>query len=243
MLRNACRTGLLGLSCALLLLTLPAGAEETSESDQLTLYRAVSYYSDEASFDSDELKNSLSEKVFAKLMQDAGWSMKIRYLPLKRAISLYQADPEGCVVAPLPVNTDLQQSSDIYYMNPFWIYVLKDRGFKTIADLRSFGSIDGSDDFIGHTILGDLERMNAPSFQVLMAMLRSRRVDAIPLGELAQMHEPEVGKTIVRLSEEPFLLIPHRLRCKRTPKTALMLEAVNRVLAENPAPHGVLQTP
>ncbi len=237
MLRNAYRSGLWGMCCALVVLWFSASvayAEEVADHDQITLYRAVSYYSDEASFDSVELKNSPSEQIFAKLMQDAGRSVKIRYLPLKRAISLYQADPVGCVIAPLPVNTEVQQSSDIYYMNPFWIYVMKDRDFKSIDDLRSFGNIDGADDFIGRTILGGLERINAPSFQVLMAMLRSRRVDAIPLGELAQLNEPEVGKTIVPLSEEPFLKIPHRLRCKRTPKTMLMLEAFNRAIAENP---------
>lgn len=210
-----------------------ATADEVQADDRIVLYRAVSYYSDEASFDSAALRNSPSEQIFAKLMQDAGWSLKIRYLPLKRAVSLYQADPSGCAITPLPVSTEREQSSEIFYMNPFWIYVLKDRGFTSVDELRSFGNIDGADSFIGRTMFADLERINAPSFQVLIAMLRSRRVDAIPLGELARANEPEVGETIVPLTDEPFLRIPHHLRCKRTLRTMQMLEAVNRAIAEH----------
>lgn len=240
--KGACAVVMLVLAHALPGMALPVAAQEAPDdmaghagdhaaSGKRVLYRPISYYSNSSNGLSGKLaEDSAVERALFSVVDRLPEPVELRYMPLKRAISLYMASSDACVVAPR-YSEDPDLASEVFYANPFWIYVRADSDFKSYEDLRSFGSIDGADLIAGRVVFGQLERIFAPNFQSLIAMLLSGRVDAIPLGELALDNEGELMPRMRRLSEKPFLNLEMRIRCKPTPENRAFLAAVNDAIA------------
>lgn len=205
--------------------------ENSDVEETILLYRPISYYKGSSdSFTGKEAADIPAERVLFNLLSQIEQPVVVRYLPLKRAVSQYGASRDDCVVAPRNGEGEPDVVSDVFYASPFWIYVLADSSVQKHEDIRTFGTIDGADMMTGKVIFGATERTFAPNFQSLIAMLLSGRVEAIPLGELALLNEPDLGPKIRRLSEEPYVTIDMRIRCKRTARNELFVSMVNGVL-------------
>ncbi len=209
------------------------GSAEEAAADSILLYRPISYYKTSGDgFSADSVAEITTERALFAILDRVPQPVSLRYVPLKRAISLYGASVDDCVIAPKVGERELDIVSDVFYRNPFWIYVLKDSPVQSYNDLRSFGTVDGADMLTGRVIFGGLERTFAPNFQSLIAMLLSRRVDAIPLGELAIENEPTLVGRMRRLSEEPYVTIDMRFRCKKSERNEAFIAAVNAAIRD-----------
>ncbi|WP_417451938.1 hypothetical protein [Kordiimonas sp.] len=201
----------------------------------ITLYRPISYYtSGGGSFSGALAENTGAERALTALLARLGAQVNVRYVPLRRAFGRYASSTDACIVVPSKGDGERDIASEIYYRNPFWIYVLKSSGITSFQQLESYGMIDGADAITGRVLFPGLERTYAPNFQSLIAMLRSGRVQAIPLGELAILNEPDIDDDLMRLDENPYLYLDMRLRCKRSPRTQALIDEVNAVLATKP---------
>jgi hypothetical protein len=233
--------GVMGLFGATLLLAvgMPPGAQADDEAGNGTaasggrvLYRPISYYSNASDgFSGRTTAASAVEQALLAVLAHVPEPVELRYMPLKRAISLYIVSADACVVAPRNGQEEPDLVSDVFYANPFWVYVRADSAFQSYKDLKTFGSIDGADMIAGQVVFGHLERTFAPNFQSLIAMLLSGRVDAIPLGELALDNEGDLMPRMRRMTEEPFLTLDMRIRCKPSGENEAFIGAVNKAIA------------
>lgn len=202
--------------------------ENSDAEETILLYRPISYYKGGAdSFTGKEVADIPAERVLSRLLAQLEQPVVVRYLPLKRAISQYGASRDDCIVAPRNGEGEPDVVSDVFYASPFWIYVLNDSPVQSHDNISTFGTIDGADMMTGKVLFGATERTFAPNFQSLIAMLLSGRVEAIPLGELALSNEPDLAPKVRRLSDEPYVTIDMRIRCKRTARNELFVSMVN----------------
>ncbi|WP_262689825.1 hypothetical protein [Kordiimonas aestuarii] len=212
-------------------------SEDAPEKEAITLYRPIGYYrNDNRSFSGEQAGTTPAEQTMFSLLDRVDMPVQVRYVPLKRALSLYGSSQNACIIAPSNGEGEPDIVSDVFYSSPFWVYVLKSSGITSYHELTSYGTIDGADVITGRVLFGALERTYAPNFQSLIAMLRSGRVQAIPLGELALANEPGLEEDLVRLDDEPFVTVDMRVRCKRTVSGRALVDMVNAVLAGQPAP-------
>jgi hypothetical protein len=215
----------------------PVGAQagetgQSSADDTIVLYRPISYYQNNInSFNGDAVRDIPAEQALQRVLARLHEKVEVRYVPLKRAMSLFRASEGDCLVAPYNGKDLPDIVSDVFYVSPFWLFVLNDSPVRHYRELKTVGMIDGADRLVGQVLFGDKDRTLAPTFQSLIAMLLSGRVEAIPLGELALANEPTLQHKIRRLTGEPDIRLDMRIRCKHTPRNEWLISAADITIA------------
>lgn len=157
--------------------------------------------------------------------------VRLEWVPVRRAFQQFTQGENSCIY-------DMQNRgrldaeghllSQPLSVSRFWLYgrigaseAEKDR---RVAG-RRVGTITGAELFFDPTSYGDTDWVFASSYEALIAMLESGRVDAVTLGPGITQGVIQLPKDFVRLNADPFLTIHGILRCKDTPEARALMEA------------------
>lgn len=209
------------------------GKAVSQDTAPLLIYRPVGTFTAHQSFDEGESSAPSLLRRIDLIFARIDMPVDMRAVPVKRALSLYDALSEGCIMAPATADSGAEVNSQRVMHGLFWLYVMADRGFTSRDDIRSFATIDGADQLLGQVTMPGAERIYVPNFKVLVSMLESGRVDSIPVGNFV-LETMTLPAGMVRLDDEPVIVLDSVIRCKRTPRTEQLVLKINQALETLP---------
>ncbi|NVJ97091.1 MAG: hypothetical protein HWE25_03005 [Alphaproteobacteria bacterium] len=166
------------------------------------------------------------QQLFPTLPMD----VRLELVPVRRAIQQFETLPEVCIYdlrGRLSNHAGPEVLSRQLSVSRFWLYVLAEVHASPSSQQRRIGTIIGAELFFDLGQLEAAEWVFASSYQGLISMLLSGRVDAVTLGPGNSLDYDTLPENIVRATEEPFLSLSGMIRCKESARTKAFISALD----------------
>ncbi|MCJ9428666.1 hypothetical protein [Kordiimonas marina] len=206
------------------------GRGHVSSPESLTIYWPIAYSS------GTQGKKTAEALRFERLLGSLSLNHRIHVTPIRRAYHLYVDDPNSCVIFRGKPILGGELTSRVFAIGDYWLYVRKGAGFKRWADLKSAGTLEGAERYTDPEKTLPVTWRYAPSYEALIAMVESGRVDAVTLGPPVENGLVKMPDNLVRLGDKPFVHLELRLHCHHTPAAVALIGVLDKIVAEKGLP-------
>lgn len=202
-----------------------AAAKAPTDPSAMTRPPATTIYVPSASFQPGTRPNKVVADL-EDLLKRLSLPARLEMMPVRRAVQQYRNHGTNCLLAvPGPIAGD-EIASRPLYVSRFYLYVRTDAGLDDVGDLKAVGTIVGADTFVDLSVIPHVSWRFAPSYDALVSMVVSGRVDAVTLGPRISEGHVSLPGGIGRLQDKPFFELLTTVRCKNSGPARALVAAI-----------------